>query len=344
MPQTALAFDPTHAGHTTSGHPENHERLTAVWSRLQQSGLTDQVVRVSPTTAPWEAIERVHSRAYVASLRGAHAERTIWLDPDTYMTPESLEIALRAAGGTLGCVDLVMSGVAANAFALNRPPGHHATPSRAMGFCLFNHIALAARHAQRQFGAQRVAIVDFDVHHGNGTQDAFYADESVLFVSLHQSPLYPGTGDAEERGEGPGLGSTINLPLPAGCSDATHQEAFRRVVVPALDRFKPDLLLVSAGYDSHWKDPLANMRVSVSGFATMVRTLLESADRLCDGRLVACLEGGYDLAALPLCVEASLTLLLDPAAEIRDPLGCPPVQEPDVRLLLDTAAQSLRLL
>lgn len=338
MPRTALTFDPTQEAHTSFGHPENHQRLEAVEGHLRSRGFFDSALLLPTSIAEWDAVRLVHTLGYTGSLRSSLSDRTVWLDPDTYMTPSSLDIALRSLGGTLACVDAVLGGDVANAFALNRPPGHHATPNRAMGFCLFNHIAIAARHAQQRHGMRRVAIVDFDVHHGNGTQDAFYDDPSVFFLSTHESPLYPGTGPVDERGSGEAEGTTINVPLPAGCSDGVYAEVFRRIVEPALDRFEPDLILVSAGFDSHWKDPLANMNVSVAGFATLVRSLLSSADRLCGGRLVACLEGGYDLEALPLCVGTTLQLLLDAATPIEDPLGRSSRPEPDVSALIDQIA------
>ncbi len=339
MPRTALTLDPTQDGHTSLGHPENHQRLEAVDNGLRSRGLVDNVLLLPPAAADWDDVRMVHAVAYSGSLRSSVSDRTVWLDPDTYLTPSSLDIALRALGGTLSCVDAVLSKATANAFALNRPPGHHATPNRAMGFCLFNHIAIAARHAQKRHGLKRVAIVDFDVHHGNGTQDTFYDDPSVFFLSLHESPLYPGTGFVDEYGSGAAKGTTVNVPLPAGCSDDVYADVFRRIVEPALDRFEPELLLVSAGFDSHWKDPLANMNVSVAGFAFMIRSLLASADRLCGGRLVACLEGGYDLDALPRCVAATVQLLLDADSPIEDPFGRPSRPEPDVSALVDQISE-----
>jgi acetoin utilization deacetylase AcuC-like enzyme len=245
-----------------------------------------------------------------------------WLDPDTYVGPRSFAAAVRAAGAVLTALDSVMQGESENAFALVRPPGHHAVAARAMGFCLFNNVAIAARYASSRYQLRRVLIVDFDLHHGNGTQDAFYEESSVLYFSTHQYPYYPGTGHYQETGRGAGEGFTVNVPLPAGVGDEGYDRVFNEVLVPVARRYRPQLILASAGFDAHWADPLGMMLLSVSGYAAMTRTLLMLADELCAGRLVFTLEGGYNLNALAAGVGATFAGLLGDA-QAADPLGPP---------------------
>jgi acetoin utilization deacetylase AcuC-like enzyme len=239
---------------------------------------------------------------------------------DTYVGPHSYAAALRAAGGLLQAVQAVLQGEANNAFALVRPPGHHAVASRAMGFCLFNNVAIATRYALREFGLERVLIVDFDLHHGNGTQDAFYEEPTVLYFSTHQYPYYPGTGHYQETGRGAGQGYTVNVPLPAGVGDTGYERVFAEILVPVARRYKPQLILASAGYDAHWADPLGGMLLSVSGYVSMARTLVALAEELCQGRLVLTLEGGYSLEALAASIAATFAVLLEDE-QVMDPLG-----------------------
>jgi acetoin utilization deacetylase AcuC-like enzyme len=237
------------------------------------------------------------------------AGRAVALDPDTFTSPESYDVALLAAGAACQAVDHVLgSGAGTRAFALVRPPGHHAERGKAMGFCLFNNVAIAAAHARAQ-GLDRVAIVDYDVHHGNGTQASFYTDPSVLFVSSHQYPYYPGTGAANETGAGAGKGFTINLPLEAGATDADYELVYERVVLPALRKFKPQLLLVSAGFDAHHRDPLAGMRLTTGQFGRLTALIAGVAEEVCDGRVVALTEGGYDLEALAASLDIAMRVL-----------------------------------
>src|ERR1700733_1625584 len=256
-----------------------------------------------PRAATRAELARVHGAAYLDAL-DAVAGRAVMLDPDTYTSPESHEIALLAAGAAIeAALHAWRTGEAAAAFV--RPPGHHAEPDRAMGFCLLNNIAVAAS-AARAAGAERVAIIDFDVHHGNGTQAAFYRDPTVLYVSSHQYPYYPGTGAATETGEGPGLGFTLNLPLPAGAGDTLMATLYDGTVLPAVSRFRPDLILVSAGFDAHERDPLGGLRATTAGFARLMGTLNETAAATCGGRIAYITEGGYDLEALRECLTATL--------------------------------------
>jgi acetoin utilization deacetylase AcuC-like enzyme len=253
--------------------------------------------------APLAAVERVHDPAYVAALREFARRGGGRLDADTIVRPESFDVALLAAGAGIAAVDAVLDGVASRAFVLMRPPGHHATPTRGMGFCLFNSAAIAAEQARAR-GAARVFILDWDVHHGNGTQDVFWERADVVFCSLHQWPLYPGTGAADERGAGTGRGATINIPLPPGSGDAAYLDAFAATVIPAIHAARPDLLVISAGFDAHAADPMANMRVTTEGFAALARQAVAVANDVCGGRVVALLEGGYDPAALAASVAA----------------------------------------
>ena len=262
----------------------------------------------------------VHERQQVESVRQAVDQGGRWLDPDTRVSPGSFDAALRAAGGCLAAVDAVLAGEVESAFCLVRPPGHHATPSRAMGFCLFNNIAIAVEHARRRHGLRRLAVVDFDVHHGNGTQEVFYADPDVLYFSTHQYPWYPGSGHLRETGEGPGERATVNVPLPAGSGDAVLGRVWEALLTPILRQFEPEMVLVSAGYDGHFTDPLAELALSAAGYADLVAGLRDLARELCGGRLVLTLEGGYDLGALAWCIRNSLEALLD-EEPTPDPLG-----------------------
>ena len=230
--------------------------------------------------------------------------------PDTPISEDSYDAALAAAGGVLAAVDAVMEGRIRNAFCAVRPPGHHSLPNQAMGFCLFNNVAIAARYLQKKHGVAKVLIVDWDVHHGNGTQEVFYDDPTVLYFSVHRYPFYPMTGSKAERGAGDGLGFIINVPLPAGTGDAEYRKAFREILMPKAMDFDPDFVLVSAGFDAHEDDPLGGMEVSSEGFAEMSRLVKQIADRCCEGRLVSVLEGGYDLEGLADSVEAHLRVLM----------------------------------
>jgi len=261
---------------------------------------------------------------------------------DTYVMPQSYDIARLAAGGVIHAVDTVMRGESKNALAAIRPPGHHATISEGMGFCLLNNIAIAARHIQRTYKLQRILIVDYDVHHGNGTQDIFYDDPSVLYISTHQSPLYPGTGTTAEVGAGSGLGYTINIPMPPGVGDQGYLQVFEQIVCPAVERFEPQFILVSVGFDAHWADPLAHMKLSLSGYDRLARQLITLAELWCEGRIVFVLEGGYNLEVLSHgWVNVGFALLGDNT--LSDPLGDRDGAEPPLDLLVSRLKQLHKL-
>jgi acetoin utilization deacetylase AcuC-like enzyme len=284
------------------GHPERPERaeaMAAVVKRFKAAGgRVDE-----PRPAGDADLLRVHTEAHVAAMRATRG-KPVMLDPDTFTSPESEDVARLAAGAVLSGVDAVLDGPpGSRALAVVRPPGHHAEADRAMGFCLYNNIAIGAAYA-RSRGCARVAIVDYDVHHGNGTQRTFYEDPTVLFISSHQYPYYPGTGAAEETGRGAGRGYTLNLPLQAGAGDADVMGRYQREALPVLDRFRPELVMISAGFDAHERDPLASCRMTTGGFSALTTLLIEVASRLCQGRVVLTTEGGYDLTALDECLQA----------------------------------------
>ncbi len=309
---TALLLDPIYKQHDPGpGHPEQPARYDSVMRGVEDSGLRAQLQHIEVRAATEDEIALVHGRAYIATVKreiaaGAHELST----GDTNVGRRSLDVAERAVGGVLNAVDAVLSGKAPNAFCAVRPPGHHARPNQGMGFCIFNSIAIAARYAQHKHGLAKVMIADWDVHHGNGTQDTFYNDGSVFFMSTHQSPWYPGTGAANETGEGKGKGCTLNVPLPAGSGRDEILGAFREHLRRAADAFKPDLVMISAGFDSREGDPLGRFLLSDADFGDLTKLMLEIAGTHADGRLVSVLEGGYSLSGLQAAVSAHLTALV----------------------------------
>ncbi len=319
---TVFVTDSRFAQHNQPGHPEHAGRLFAIQHQMaQQAGLMGALKICPAREADDEDLLAVHMSGYLARLDDTTRRSQVTMfGPDTYVTPQSFAIARLAAGGVLQVLKEVLNGGADNALAAIRPPGHHATESNAMGFCLLNNIAVAARYAQRVHGVGRVAIIDYDVHHGNGTQDIFYSDPTVLYVSTHQWPLYPGTGAVNEMGEGEGEGYTINIPLRPGTGDAGYARVFQEVIFPALQRYRPELILVSAGFDAHWQDPLAQMQLSLRGYDQIARGLIRFAAEQCKGRIVFVLEGGYNLDVLSNgWVNVACALLGEKMAD--DPLG-----------------------
>ncbi len=311
--KTGVVYDAVFLRHDTGPrHPERPERLEAIVNRLRARELGSLLPDATARTDTIEWILTIHERAYIDRVRRSCREGLPFLDsPDTPVCAESYEVAVAAVAGVLSAVDTVVRGEARNAFCVVRPPGHHALAGRAMGFCLFNNVAVAARYAQRRHNLAKILIVDWDVHHGNGTQRAFYEDPTVLYFGVHQHPFYPGTGSADERGAGGGEGYTINVPLPAGSGDAEFIAALRDKLRPAALAFEPDLVLISAGFDAHKDDPIGGMNVTADGFAELTRTVKGIADTCCEGRIVSVLEGGYDLEGLADSAEAHVKALME---------------------------------
>jgi acetoin utilization deacetylase AcuC-like enzyme/formylglycine-generating enzyme required for sulfatase activity len=311
--KTGFVYHDIYLEHRTPpGHPEAPQRLTAIVDRLKTSGLYARLTPLTPEAAPVKWLETVHTPAYVERARRSCQRGDDYLDsPDVPVSTKSYDAALMAAGGVLCAVDAVMRGDVQNAFCAVRPPGHHALADWAMGFCIFNNVAIGTRYVQQKYGLSKVLIVDWDVHHGNGTQAAFYEDPTVLYFSIHQYPFYPGTGAASDRGRGQGLNYTINVPLAAGSHDSDYVEAFEQRLRPAAVDFSPDFVFISAGFDAHEADTLGRMKVTTEGFGTLTRIVKGIAEQCCNGRLVSVLEGGYGLDGLAASVEAHLRVLMD---------------------------------
>jgi acetoin utilization deacetylase AcuC-like enzyme len=323
-----LVFHPLYLEHDTGDHPENAKRLVATLNHLTNTGLADKLSGIPAEAAELADIERIHTAAHIETIRRLSEQGKSYIELDTVVNEKSYKAALYAAGGTIAAVRAVLNGQVESAFALVRPPGHHAVRNQAMGFCLFNNVAIAAAWALEQPGISRVAIVDFDVHHGNGVQEAFAAHPDVLYVSTHQHPFYPGTGNWRDSGEGAGKGTCLNIPLPPETGDRGYRQAFRKLIEPKVREFAPDLILASAGYDAHWADPLAWMLLSLSGYRQIAESLVQLARELCDGRLVLTLEGGYELAVLAYGVDATFRAML--GLPFVDPLG--PAEEPETNV------------
>ena len=305
--RTAILHDRAFLGHNTRNHVERAARIAAIDRMLEREHLLDDRPVIAWTPATDEAILRVHSATLLDSLKATVASGGAWIDQDTVVRPDSLQLARLAAGGAVCAVDALLEDTIDRAFVIARPPGHHATPDRAMGFCLLNTASIAAAHAIAS-GAERVAILDWDVHHGNGTQDIFYRRSDVFYASLHESPLFPGTGMEHETGAGDGLGTTLNVPLPAWTGGRTYLDIVRRQVIPALDRFAPGLLIVSAGYDAHADDPLGSLDLTDTDFDALMQEAVTFSSRH-GGKLLAVLEGGYDADALARCVAGAIRVL-----------------------------------
>lgn len=333
-PRVGLITDPTHVAHERVGHTERPERLLAIMQHLQERGLKDRMHQLPAREATDAELLAVHDQSVLdVVLEHSRTGGGGWIDLDTYVLPQSPAVARRAAGAAVDAALAVMAGDLTSAFVATRPPGHHATHSASMGFCLFNGIAVAAAAVLRS-GVERLAIVDWDVHHGNGTQAIFNADPRVLYVSTHASPFYPGTGDIGEFGTGEARGTKVNIPLPHGTGDQGFVDAYERVAVPMLERFAPQLVLVSSGWDSHYRDPLGTLNVSTAAYTRAARAVIEAAHRLCEGRVVAVLEGGYDTHALAWSAGALVQLLLG-EEPTPDPDPTAPPAGPDVTPLIE---------
>ncbi|WP_218110131.1 histone deacetylase family protein [Oligoflexus tunisiensis] len=298
--------DPLFEKHRTGYHPECPERVQNTVRYLEAIPWFTKLPRGRIVAAHDQWILRTHSERMLEQTRELCAAGGGHLDPDTFVSPDSFQVALHAAGSAIAAVDRVLSGPDASAFCLIRPPGHHATPTESMGFCIFNNVAIAAHYARDVHHLDRVLIVDFDVHHGNGTQDIFYDDPAVHFLSIHRYPFYPGTGHESETGTGAGLGATRNIPVSFGTSRARYHELFRQGLEASIQQNQPQLIMISAGFDAHKDDPIGSLGLDIEDFEIMTRTVQEAADAHCNGRIVSCLEGGYNLDKLPLLVAAHL--------------------------------------
>jgi acetoin utilization deacetylase AcuC-like enzyme len=328
--KTGVHIDELYLRHVMPpGHPERGDRIRRLLDHRPLFELAGVLRVKAGRAATDEELARVHDREYIERIASTAGKPNVMLDPDTHTSEFSYDTALHAAGGVVEMIDSVMSGNVDNGVVLVRPPGHHAEAGRAMGFCLFNNIAIGARHLTELHRLDRVLIVDWDVHHGNGTQRSFYDDRRVLYLSIHRHPYYPGTGSMHESGHGDGEGFTVNIPLPAGCGDAEYLAAFHEIVHPVAMQYRPQFVLVSAGFDAHGNDPLGGMRVTESGYAAMTSILMGAARDCSEGKIVAVLEGGYDLEALASSVEAMVGVMCgaESAFEGADdkPGGTPPI-------------------
>ena len=339
---TAYCYDERSRLHTLAGHPENAGRLDAVMAGLNDDEFRPSLLKLDSYLASPDEIALVHTPTYVGRIAALTQGEPGYLDPDTYVNRHTCKAARLAAGGLLTLTQAALDGTIDNGFALVRPPGHHALAGRGMGFCIFNNVAIAARVALLHPFVERVLIVDYDVHHGNGTQEAFEAEPQVAFISLHQSPFYPGSGRVEETGIGEGKGTIVNVPLPAGSGDHAYAAAFEEIVWPIAHRFMPDLILASAGFDAHWKDPLASMALSLAGYDHIARELNGMAQELCGGKLVFTLEGGYHQTVLAQAIHNIFRILL--GREVHDdPLGPSPSPEPPVAGLIEQVRRTHHL-
>lgn len=309
---TGLVTDPIYLRHRDENgrHPECPERLQSVLALLDEKKIRAELVPVRARPAEDEFVVTCHSFSHLERIRAAGARSPCYLDADTFVNPATMEAAFMACGGVMAGVDAVANSECDNVFCAVRPPGHHAESDRAMGFCLMNNIAVGARYAQQVHGLKKIFILDWDVHHGNGTQEIFYEDDTIFYFSLHQYPLYPGTGRREETGKGKGQGFTCNVPLRAGSGDDEYQQVFRTEFQDSINTFQPDMIMISAGFDAHGDDPLTQMNVSSDGFAELTRHVKDAAGRYCNGRIVSVLEGGYDLKALADSVCAHIQVLM----------------------------------
>ena len=310
MNKTGYASDPFYLRHETEPHPENPGRLTAIQNRLESSEFYNNLIPIQPRKATAEEIGMVHDSGYVASVKQSCADEVRNLDADTVISSNSYDAALLSAGAGMKAIDQLIDGNIHNAFCAVRPPGHHAEQDHAMGFCLFNNVGIAARYAQKTKGLNKIFIFDWDVHHGNGSQHSFYSDPSIYYSSTHQYPFYPGTGAKEETGTGDGLGTTLNLPMDAYSDDDDYLSAIENKLIPEIQHYKPDLIIISAGFDAHQNDPLAQIQLTTECFGKMTELLMGIARDVCDGRLLSMLEGGYDYDALSDSVQLHMQTLL----------------------------------
>ena len=332
--KTGYVYDPIFLKHTQYGHPESDKRLEAIMDELNTSGLINSLYEIPCREANFKELSLIHTEDYINKVKDTCQSGGGNLDPDTYTTSDSFEAASKAVGGLIELTNQVTSGNLNNGFALVRPPGHHALRFRAMGFCIFSNVALVSKYVIQNSDIERIAIVDFDVHHGNGTQAILEDDGDILYVSTHQFPYYPGTGNYTETGRGNGERATVNFPLTQGVGDNGFKSIYDNVLIPVLKKFKPQLILVSAGYDAHWKDPLAGLSLSLEGYHWISKALIDIADEICDGRIIFALEGGYDLDVLKNGVANTIRALLH-QEDFIDPIGKSPHEEPNIKAYID---------
>ncbi|MFC1851274.1 histone deacetylase [candidate division CSSED10-310 bacterium] len=333
--KTGIVYDEVFTKHAYSGHPENFDRLVAIRTLLTEKEILNLTTPVSARTATDEELELCHHSHYISQVKALSLRGGGMLDPDTYMNEYSCEAASKAVGGMIDLTTKILTGELNNGFALTRPPGHHATPNRGMGFCIFNTVAVAASALQTYHDCARVVIVDFDVHHGNGTQDILEDNASIMYISSHQFPHYPGTGNFNAIGSKNAQGTKINIPLPHGTGDSGLKLAYSEIVFPVIKRFSPDFILISAGYDGHWQDYLAGLNFSLSGYHWLVTELINLADECCQGRIAFCLEGGYHRKVLANGVVNAFWSLLGQSDQVDDPIGSFQGHETDITAVVD---------
>ncbi len=324
MNHLALYYPKGHEAHAEIGHVEKPERVETIKSALLKAGYWDDKLLASPIMPPEDILPRVHTKTYLELLK-RFCSASQPLDRDTYTTPASWDIALNTAGGAIAIADAVWHGRVQRGFALTRPPGHHAVPNYGMGFCLLNNIAIAAEYLIKKNSAKRLAIVDLDLHHGNGTQEIFWERGDVFYISIHQWPDYPGTGELTEIGAGDGVGKTANFPIPPGSGDEAFTTIMQELIIPLIDRYRAEMIMVSCGFDPHWRDPLGHLLLSAKVYGDIVKCLVDWADRNCMGKIALFLEGGYDLEADAACGEAVVAALM--SKPFTDPLGMSPKPE-----------------
>ena len=309
MNKTGYISDPFYLKHKNEPHPENPGRLNAIQKNIESSKYYNNLTLIQPRKATIEDIAKIHDTGYIQSVEDSCRNGVRNLDADTVISPDSYQAALLSAGAGLEAVDKILEGTVENAFCAVRPPGHHAEQNKAMGFCLFNNVGVIARYAQNVQKLEKVFIFDWDVHHGNGTQHSFYKDSSIYYSSIHQYPFYPGTGGVDETGTGDGLGSNLNLPMRAYSCDTDYINAIEHKLIPVIQKFNPDLIIISAGFDAHENDPLAQINLSTECYGKMTQKLMEVANDVCDGRILSMLEGGYDYSALADSVQLHVETL-----------------------------------
>lgn len=340
MAKTGFVYSPRYLQHFT-GTVEGHQRLQTIMDVLQEYKIADKLTKIEPYIAPLDIVEQVHSPNYVNALAGFAAKGGGTWAEETIVSRESYEVALLAAGGGLAAIDAVMQKRVDNVFAIIRPPGHHASREKGGGFCLLNNVAIAAKYAQQRFGLKKIFILDWDVHHGNGLQSIFYDDPSVLYFSIHQDGIYPRTGLSNECGEGPGEGFTVNVPIPRQTGDAGYYYIFNKLVEPILKEFEPDIILIAAGFDSHFYDPLGSLEVTTHGYTCMTARLQKIASQICGGRLAAFMEGGYDLGSVGYSVAAMLSTMAGLDIQVNELIEPPPdIIRPQTKARIDDSIET----